>query len=290
MLAERWIDAGYSVLVIDREGDHLGLAQRPGVHLIDAAAHLPSPTDLLAIAPPEPGQPGAGPVRSVRRRQARLRAAAAAAISAERARHGTPHWVIHDEAHQELWAADTQTAGLTVAEPGICLVTWQPDSLPEDLRGASGSPSPSPAAIRPVRPSSSRCRPACSLAGEDCRPFRVAERLSSTYAISTSTRRRRCRRSAASTSTTPTAKRRLSRQPGGIQPPPAPLRPGHLDYHLTRGDFSRWVHGTLADHELGAGLATIERDLNMRRASELEHARAHIVDAIERRYLRHADT
>ena len=50
LLAEGWIDAGYSVLVIDREGDHLGLAQRPGVHLVDAAAHLPSPTDLLAIA------------------------------------------------------------------------------------------------------------------------------------------------------------------------------------------------------------------------------------------------
>jgi DNA helicase HerA-like ATPase len=54
LLAERWIDAGYAVLVIDPEGDHVGLAQRPGVHLVDAAAHLPSPADLLAAA--RPGQ------------------------------------------------------------------------------------------------------------------------------------------------------------------------------------------------------------------------------------------
>ena len=32
------------------------------------------------------------------------------ALGAERARHGTPHWVIHNEAHEQLWAADTQTA------------------------------------------------------------------------------------------------------------------------------------------------------------------------------------
>src|SRR6266545_7342019 len=30
LLAERWIDAGYAVLVLDPEGDHVGLAQRPG--------------------------------------------------------------------------------------------------------------------------------------------------------------------------------------------------------------------------------------------------------------------
>jgi len=50
LLAERWIDAGYAVLILDPEGDHVGLTRRPGVHLADAAAHLPAPTDLLAIA------------------------------------------------------------------------------------------------------------------------------------------------------------------------------------------------------------------------------------------------
>src|SRR6266511_3113623 len=49
LLAERWIDAGYAVLVLDPEGDHVGLAQRPGVHLVDAAAaHPTGPSDVLA--------------------------------------------------------------------------------------------------------------------------------------------------------------------------------------------------------------------------------------------------
>jgi hypothetical protein len=133
LLAERWIATGYSVLVIDREGDHLSLAQRPGVHLVDAADHLPSPTDLLTIARPNraslvldlSGLSADDKLDYVRRLPQ--------AISAERARYGIPHWVIHDEAHEELWAADTQTAKLTVAEPGICLVTWQPDNLPAQV-------------------------------------------------------------------------------------------------------------------------------------------------------------
>jgi hypothetical protein len=57
-----------------------------------------------------------------------------------------------------------------------------------------------------------------------------------------------------------------------------------LDCHLTGGDFSRWVIGTLADHDLGADLVAIERDLSMHRASELERTRR-TIDSIERRYL-----
>ena len=178
LLAERWIAAGYSVLVIDREGDHVGLAQRPGVHLIDAAEHLPGPTDLLSIARPNraslvldlSGLAADDKLDYVRRLPQ--------AISAERARYGTPHWVIHDEAHEELWAADTQTAKLTVAEPGICLVTWQPDSLPAHVLADVGvtldvktSPSPSASGYVPLQAS-------LRFGGEPPREFRLAERAS----------------------------------------------------------------------------------------------------------------
>lgn len=44
LLAERWMDAGYSVLIIDPEGDHVGLAERPDVVLMDGSTSLPSPT------------------------------------------------------------------------------------------------------------------------------------------------------------------------------------------------------------------------------------------------------
>ena len=90
LLAERWIDAGYAVLVIDPEGDHVGLAQRPGVYLVDAAEHLPSPADLLAIARPGrvslvldlSGLPEDGKAGYLRRLPA--------AITAERVTRGIP--------------------------------------------------------------------------------------------------------------------------------------------------------------------------------------------------------
>ena len=133
LLAERWIEAGYSVLVVDREGDHLGLATRPGVHLVDAAEHLPTPSDLLTIA--RPNRASVVLDLSGLSTDAKLDYVQGlpAAISAERALHGIPHWVIHDEAQQELWAAETPTAKIAAAEPGLCLVTWQPDSLPDEV-------------------------------------------------------------------------------------------------------------------------------------------------------------
>jgi hydroxymethylpyrimidine pyrophosphatase-like HAD family hydrolase len=64
----------------------------------------------------------------------------------------------------------------------------------------------------------------------------------------------------------------------------AVLVPAILAYHLSRGDFSRWVIGTLADRSLGSQLADIERDLSLHHAAELERARHQIIHAIDSRY------
>jgi phosphoglycolate phosphatase (TIGR01487 family) len=283
LLAERWIEAGYSVLVVDREGDHLGLATRPGVHLVDAAEHLPTPSDLLAIARPNrasivldlSGRSTDTKLDYVRRLPA--------AISAERALHGIPHWVVHDEAHEELWAADTQTAKLAVAEPGLCLVTWQPDSLPDEVRRSLAVMLTVTEAPGPPRPAPLRAT--AQFAGEQARPFRIGERLS--------THVRHQHKYA--TTPLPHHRRFYFHDTDGGMPAVASLDEFRqhlrhcdldtLDYHLTRGDFSRWVIGTLADHDLGADLAAIEHDLTMHRASELERARRRTIDSIERRYL-----
>lgn len=133
LLAERWIAAGYVVLLIDPEGDHTGLAQRPGVHLIDAAAHLPGPADLLAITRPGraslvldlSGLPEQAKADYLRRLPA--------SIAAERAEHGVPHWVITDEAHIAIPDGHVP-AGPGLAEPGTCTATWRPDLLPAVAR------------------------------------------------------------------------------------------------------------------------------------------------------------
>lgn len=285
LLAERWIDAGYTVLIIDPEGDHVGLAQRPGVLLVDAAEHLPSPTDLLASARPGraslvldlSGVPEAGKPGYLRRLPA--------AIAAARGGHGIPHWVITDEAHLALSGAAGPPPGPGLAEPGTCLVTWQPGTLPGAFRNSvdltldtAGTPSPA------ANTSAAVPRATVSAGGRPARPFAVDHRISPhvrhqhKYTASALPPHRRFYFHTSGEPTAAATMEEFSRQ----------LRhcdPAVLGYHLSRGDFSRWINDTLADHSLGSELAAIERDLSLRQVAELERARRRIIGAIDSRYL-----
>ena len=281
LLAERWIDAGYAVLVIDPEGDHVGLAQRPGVHLVDAAAHLPGPTDLLAIARPGraslvldlSGLPEEAKTRYLRRLPA--------AVAAERAEHGVPHWVILDEA--QLAVLDGQVAsGPGLAEPGTCVVTWRADMLPAAFRGTVDLT----LATTTTPPADSSALAPCatiSVGGRQPRPFTVAARVSPhvrhqhKYMAAPLPPERRFYFHTLGDAGTAATLEEFSRH----------LRhcdPAILAYHVSRGDFSRWVTGALADHALGRQVAAIERDLSQHHAAALERARHQIMHAIDSRY------
>jgi hydroxymethylpyrimidine pyrophosphatase-like HAD family hydrolase len=283
LLAERWVDAGYSLLVIDPEGDHLGLAERAGVQLVDAAAHLPTPHELL-----ERLLPGhASLVLDLSGLGADAHMAYLArlpeAIAAMRTRHGVPHWIILDEAHQQGWFDDNSPAIRSIARAGTCLVTWQPELLPGDVRRTIDVTlvisSDGDAGSGHVR---------STLATADgVRPFRIGHRTSShvrhwhkytSIPLPASRRfyfhRQDSTEPKASAATLEEFARRLR-----------DCDLDTLDHHLTRGDFSRWVNGTITDHELGEELAGIERDLVHRHAASIEQARKQVCDAIRHRYL-----
>jgi len=283
LLAEQWIDAGYSVLIIDPEGDHVGLAQRPGVHLVDAAAHLPSSADLLAIARPGraslvldlSGLPEADKSDYLRRLPS--------AIAAARVEHGMPHWVIMDEAHLSMHD-EAVPPGPGLAEPGTCMITWRPDILPAAMRG-SVDLTFTATAPRPAAHSAPMAVPSAtvSVGGQEPRPFNVASR--------TSPHVRHQHKYAATalppqhwfhfhTDGEPVVAATLEEFSRYIRHCDLTV----LSYHLSRGDFSRWVTGAFADHNLGTYLAAIERDLTHRHAAELERARRRIVHAIDSRY------
>ena len=63
------------------------------------------------------------------------------------------------------------------------------------------------------------------------------------------------------------------------------LDPRALQYHLERGDFSRWLDDTIADKELAAQVAVWEDELLAHRAADLERIRRQLVQAVEQRYL-----
>lgn len=282
LLAERWMDAGYSVLVIDPEGDHVGLAERLDVQLVDGATELPSPATLLGLLRSH----GVSVVLdlSALDDQAQLDylIRLTAAIFAERSQHGVPHWVVYDEAHQQ---ALLEQAGQLAAGAGSCRVTWRPDLLDAgtikdtDLVIDVGHAVPS-----------NRREPFRATLNTDgsSRPFTVGHRGSEhvrhqhKYAVAP----------------LPPSRRFYfhDQDPTDATAAAATLEEFHhligqadvaaVGYHASRGDFSRWVGDAIADDTLARELAHIERDLDARHAAALEDARHQIRQAIQGRYLR----
>jgi hypothetical protein len=67
------------------------------------------------------------------------------------------------------------------------------------------------------------------------------------------------------------------------------LDPQALQYHLERGDFSRWLSRTIADTDLAAQVAAWEDKLAAHRAADLERIRQQLLRAVEDRYLEATD-
>jgi hydroxymethylpyrimidine pyrophosphatase-like HAD family hydrolase len=281
LLAERWVDAGYSLLVIDPEGDHLGLAERAGVHVVDAALGQPAPHELVGRL--RPGHASvvldlSGVDPDV---QTTYLARLPEAVAAMRARHGVPHWIVLEEAQQHTWLEENPFVR-GIAQAGTCLVTWRPGLLPSNVTQNLD-----------VTLTVSSDRDAGHQAGstmttvDGTRGFRLGDRTSPhvrhwhKYASTPLPpsrcfyfRRRDTSQPEASAATIVEFARRVR---------DCDLET--LDYHLARGDFSRWVEGAIVDHELGTEFASIERDVAHRHAASIEQARSRVCDAIEHRYL-----
>lgn len=134
LIAERLIGMGYCVVVIDPEGDHVGLGSLRGVFVAGAEGRLPSPHDLARMV----RQLFTSVVVDLSRTRAADRRgyvqAAQRELEALRAASGLPHWVIIDEAQVPLARGGSAATFFEPAASGYCLVTHQADDLrPEAL-------------------------------------------------------------------------------------------------------------------------------------------------------------
>ncbi|OCB30569.1 HAD family hydrolase [Mycobacterium malmoense] len=280
LMAERWLAAGYCVLVIDPEGDHLQLQQLSHVQVVDTSRHLPEPAELVDALRPNSGlvvdlsgldEPGKSDY--VRR----LRSTA----EAHREQYGFPHWVIYDEAHllgngeEAHWAR----------RGGYVLCSFVPASLPAHELDSSD------VVLALTRPDTatdlgSRRSATVRFGSGSPRDFTIAERH---------TKHVRHRHKYADIRL-PAERRFYFHTTDGL--PIAPAATMHdftvalrrldqqaLEYHLERGDFSHWLEGTIADKELAARVAAWEDDLEARRAADVERIRQQLVQAVEKRYL-----
>lgn len=283
LLAERWIESGYCVLVIDPEGDHVELQDLGRVQVVDAERHLPEPTDLVnslrhpdtSIVVDMSGLAAANKIDYMRR----LRTTA----EAHREEHGFPHWVVYDEAHLLGSHRDAHW----IRRGGYLLSSFAPAALPADeidstdvLLELSEIDSPSEVAS-PIGP-----RAKIRLGFGEVRPFTVAARRTAhvrhrhKYADVSLPRERRFYFWAAD-GQPPKSAATMHEFSAAI----THLDPQALQHHLERGDFSRWLAGTIADKDLAAQVVAWEDELLAHRAADLERIRQRLIQAVRDRYL-----
>lgn len=280
LLAERWILAGYSVIVIDPEGDHVQLRQLNHTQVVDSRDHLPAPAELVKTLQPHTSivvDMSALSTESKIDYLHRLRSTA----EAHRERYGFPHWMLYDEAH--LLGTDEQPSWMR--HGSYVLSSFTPKSLPAGETEASDVVLTLTVADGPAD-LVSEWRATVRFGSGTARPFVIAERRTTHV---------RHRHKYADVCL-PDARRFYFHTAERPAIPPAATMDDfrtailHLDqqtlqYHLERGDFSRWLDNAIADKDFAKHMAAWEDELQAHRVADLERIRRELVHAVEDRYL-----
>ena len=134
LLVEQLVRLDYSVLVLDREGDHRTLAERRGILAVGGKDPLPSALHLAALVRHRFGSVVVDLSQLSEQEQRDYVEAIAPAILAQRAVTGLPHWVFFDEAHTLPIGEGRWAEAFTSGDTGFCLSTYVPGQLPGVVR------------------------------------------------------------------------------------------------------------------------------------------------------------
>ncbi len=282
LMAERWIQAGYCVVILDPEGDHRELQRLSQVQAVDAREVFPEPAELLETL--HPGASLVVDLSALDQSQKmdflqRIRSAA----EVHREVSGFPHWVIYDEAH--LLGADEQAPW--TRRGGYVLSSFTPAALPafevdstDVVLELTSSDASEPLATQPVP------RATVRLGSGSARPFTIAERR---------TLHVRHRHKYADVSLPKHRRFYFHTTDGHPIAAAGTMHEFHtalnhvdaetLEYHLQRGDFSRWLRDIIADKGLADQVAGWEDELLAHRAADLERIRIQLGQAVDDRYL-----
>ena len=283
LLAEQLNRSGYSLLLLDREGDHVDLAARRGILALGGFEGVPAPPHLDALL----GHRFGSIVLDLSlldhvAQHDYLRTVAPFVIS-HRATTGLPHWIFLDEAHtacgDPVLHDEVGDGGAT----GYCYSTYRPDDLPESVRDHFDFVVVTAGGSYGARESLGF---AARLAGLDCET--VEAQLGASHGdallITVDGTRPPVRFAVATRSTghvrhwhkyvngqLPQQLRFYFADTGAIAPnirefqrQIATCPDGTLDSHVAHHDFSRWIGDVLQDHRLAASI----RDIEERRRQE----------------------
>jgi len=283
LLIEQWIIAAYTVLVIDMEGDHVDLER---LHKTIVVEGQPSASELLSLLRHQ----SLSVVLDVSGLESRAKLeylrTLPPVIEAERAAWGLPHWIVIDEAHATLAEGGIAADVFRPSDRGYCLVTYHPEQLCAEATAAIDVT----ITARSAYPSISNAPRSGGEAtlretGSPERPFAVVARRTAhvrhrhKYVVVALPEHRWFRFRRPDGHVVQTARnveefeRILTQADINV-----------IEHHLLRGDFSRWLLGTVQDRDLAAAVGAIERNAIARRAGGLLSARERISHEVARRY------
>ncbi len=311
LICEQLTQLGYSLIVFDPEGDHLGLGELRGVLVTGGDEHrLADPAEVVRLL--RHGHTTV--VIDLSHLDADGRAAYAAALTGEveahRAATGLPQWVVVDEAHGPVGRATTARRMLDPAAKGYLLVTWQPEELSADALVALdaviavGSPHPaSPlidltAAVADM-PRAQVARLLTGPAGRGVLAWRQHPRRAVAFTAGPRiTPHIRHEHKYGQSAVEPARRFYFRTEPdtatGAIAANLAELETelgrcdrGVLRHHCPGHDFSHWVEDIFHDRTLAANLAAAEAALPAQSpAAVVEQVRLALIAALQARYSR----
>lgn len=134
MIAERLMELGYSVCLIDPEGDYTALGKLHAVECL--GGNPPDVEDVRSFLAHRFGSVIVDLSLVEAARQAACTQGLLHALATDRQASGLPHWIIIDEAHRALGLPGELAAILEEGQKGYCLVTYQPQVLERHLCSA----------------------------------------------------------------------------------------------------------------------------------------------------------
>ncbi|MDP3971853.1 MAG: HAD hydrolase family protein [Candidatus Nanopelagicales bacterium] len=311
LFAERLISLGYCILVIDPEGDHLGLARLRDTIRYSAADRagggLPPPARVVGTLRER--------LTSVVLDLSGLREPARSEyltelgleVSLQRMSYGLPHWVVTDEA-QDAPDCVMPTARIpTQSNWGYALVSWQPNRLDaQTLReldavcAVAGSRPPSPEIIDVV---ATVCRLAPETVSETLRSMKAGQAFlgalpsvarPAVFTIADRiTQHVRHWHKYVTQPLTPERWFYFRDEQDVLRGTAANLTELHrilatcdsgvIRHHAANGDLSSWMRAVFQDDQLAEVLVGFERDIGAG-ATEVEVGRMEILSSLRRRY------
>jgi hypothetical protein len=299
LLCEQLILYGYSLCVLDPEGDYTSLEALPGVVVFGGTDPLPRPRDLVHALRHSDVSIVIDMSHTPHEEKLEYMRNLLPALAVLRRRTGLPHRIVLDEAHYFLQDPESRKL-LDLELSGYTLVTYRASELCGDALKASQavlvSRESDPKEIRSLR---SLCS-TCSLdrgeeewndlfqslvigeAQGDVRKIHLAPRLTphvrhlAKY-IDIPVSESRAFVFWRGGSPTGQRARTLREFVGVIERSPAK----DLDGHFRRKDFSRWITGVFGDYRLGNAMSDLEEDYAMGGHSEVV---ANIAMEIRNRY------